>query len=92
MIGLGKKLCKVCEHRRLELAEDRLIESWLCLFDADVFCGYSQVPEEKRVRSKCLSCEHYARFEREMEEEDDREAEFFEAVCRDPDAYLRGEI
>jgi hypothetical protein len=39
--------------------------------------------------SVCLSCDRFKEFEREMDEEEVREAEFFEAVERDPDAYLR---
>jgi hypothetical protein len=42
--------------------------------------------------SVCLRCSHLAEFEREMEEVERADAEFVEAVQKDPDAYLRGEI
>jgi hypothetical protein len=70
---MGKrKLCKAHERERLELAERKLMDSWLCLFFDDVFCPHSKIPRLSREGSVCLSCEHYERFEREMEEEDER--------------------
>jgi hypothetical protein len=87
-----KKLCKACERRKLKLAEQQLMESFLCLFFDDVFCPHSNVVRENRIDSVCLNCVHYERFEREMDEEEERDAEFVEAVRKDSDAYLRGGI
>jgi CRISPR/Cas system-associated protein Cas10 (large subunit of type III CRISPR-Cas system) len=89
---LGKRRCEVCERKRLALAEERLMDSWLCLFFPDVFCPYSQIPKEKRMVLKCDGCEYYERVEREMEEEEIEDAAFVEAVERDPDGYLRGDF
>lgn len=73
LILMGKKrLCKVHQREKLEEAERKLMDSWLCFFYDDVFCPYSKIPKEKRIGSVCLRCEHYARWEREMEEEDER--------------------
>lgn len=47
---------------------------------------------KKRLGSVCLDCRHYVEFECEMEKEEEDDAEFVEAVRRDPDAYLRGDI
>jgi hypothetical protein len=69
---MGRKHCEVCECRKSELVEQRLVESWLCLFFDDVFCLYPKIPREKRVGSVCLSCSNYAKFMRVMDEEDAR--------------------
>lgn len=89
---MGKRRCKACERKKLALAEERLMNSWLCLFSSDVFCPYSRIPEEKRMDSKCDGCKYYEMFEREMEEEEIEDATFVEGVERDPDGYLRGDI
>jgi hypothetical protein len=90
---MGRKhRCKACERKRLEDRERRLMNSWLCLYYGDVWCPFSTVPEEKRMDTVCLSCDHFEEFEREMEEEELADAEYIEAVEKDPEAYLRGEI
>jgi hypothetical protein len=90
---VGKKhRCKACQFKRLEERERKMVDSWLCLFYEDVWCPRSKVPEEKRLDSVCLICKYFAMFEREMEEEEAAEAEFVEAVWKDHDAYVRGEI
>jgi len=69
-----------------------MMDSWLCVYYEDVWCHYSKVPREKRMNSVCLGCKYAEMFEAEMDEEENAEAEFFEAVEKDPDAYVRGEI
>lgn len=77
-----KKICQVHTLQRSLLAERKLVESWLCLFFDDVFCRYSKIPEEDRVGSVCLRCEHYARFVREMDEEDERVMDEIDEIWR----------
>lgn len=77
-----KKLCKAHEHEKLENAERALMDSWLCLFYDDVFCPYSKVRRENRVGSVCLGCEHYERFQREMDEEDERVMDEIDEIRR----------
>jgi hypothetical protein len=74
---MGKKRCKDCKHKELELAERRLVESWLCLFLDDAFCPFSKVVREKRPSTVCLDCEHYKKFELDMAKE---EEEFWDAI------------
>jgi len=85
--------CKACEDKRLEKREREVVDSWRCVLYEDSpsapWCKYDKIPSEKRMDSVCLSCDRFKEFEREMDEEEVREAEFFEAVERDPDAYLR---
>jgi hypothetical protein len=90
---VGKRhRCKACQLKRLEERERKVVDSWLCVCYEDVWCSYSRVPKEKRMDSVCLGCKYFEMFEREMEEEEIAEAEFVEAVWKDPDAYVRGEI
>jgi len=44
-----------------------------CVFLRDVLCAFRK-SERSYVMERCSTCEHYKRFEREMEEEED---EFF---------------
>jgi hypothetical protein len=77
-----KKLCKAHQREKLEKAELRLMESWRCSFFDDVFCRYSKIPKEDRVGSVCLRCEDYARFVREMDEEDERVMDEIDEIWR----------
>jgi hypothetical protein len=67
------------------------LKRFACVCWDDITC-----PHLKRRKFsalyKCVKCPHYKRFEREMEEQEVEDAEFVEAVERDPEAYLRGEI
>lgn len=47
-----------------------------CTFLPNILCSFRR-HEKVRVMSRCFRCEHYLRFCREMEEEED---EFFERV------------
>ena len=67
---MGRKRCEDCKRKELELAEKRVMDSWLCIFLADVFCPFSKVAKDKRRTSVCLDCEHYTKFMRDMEEEE----------------------
>jgi hypothetical protein len=42
------------------------------------------------MNSVCLGCKYEEQFEAEMDEEERTEAEFFEAVEKDPDTYALG--
>ena len=71
---MGKKrLCKIHEREKLELAERALMDSWLCWFYEDVFCPFSKIPKEKRLGGACVNCEHQLESEREMAEEEEEE-------------------
>lgn len=64
--------CLFLGDRNCSEAERRLVESWLCFFDDSVFCPFPKIPKSKRVGSVCLGCSHYARFQGQMDEEDER--------------------
>ena len=68
---MGKRHCENCRRRESELAEQRLMESWLCIFSVDAFCPFSKVAKEKRLGSVCLDCKNYRKAMQEMEEEDE---------------------
>lgn len=87
-----KKRCGDCERKEVEKEADHLMDSWLCIFFDDVFCPFSKVPKEKRSSSVCLGCSRYEKFHHEMDEEEVEFWRFEEAVRKDPDAYLRGEL
>jgi hypothetical protein len=90
---MGRKhRCRACQRKRLEERERSMLSSWLCVYYDDVWCPHSGIPRERRIDTVCLSCSHSEEFERQMEEEEAEEAEFIEAVEKDPKAYLRGEI
>lgn len=61
-----------------------------CLFLLDVLCSYRK-SERSGIMGRCLKCEHYARFMREMEEEDEATDAFYEWAHKNPEAYLRAE-
>jgi len=42
-----------------------------CVFFPDVQCSYRETDVEFYIMHRCLECSHYARFMREMEEEDE---------------------
>jgi hypothetical protein len=87
---MGKKRCRDCTRKELELAERRLVESWLCLFFDDVFCPFSKVAKDKRLSSVCLDCEHYARSMLEMAEEDERVMDEIDEMRKNPEKYGYG--
>jgi hypothetical protein len=90
---MGRKhRCEACERERLEERELRMMDSWLCVHYEDVWCPHFEVPKEKRMDSVCFGCSHFEECEHEMEREEEEEDELFEAVLRDPDAWLMGEI
>ena len=84
---MGKKRCKDCEREKLRRAEERQMKLWLCFFYEDVFCPYSEGPLEKRPSSVCLDCDHYARFQREMAEEDKQVMDEIDDIRRNPEKY-----
>jgi hypothetical protein len=90
----GKKLrCRAPEHRRLEERGREVYQSWLCvLYEDDVFCPHSEIPRDDRMSSVCMSCNHLKELEREMEKDEEEEDARAEAILRDPDAWVRGEI
>lgn len=48
--------------RNCSTVERRMVESWVCVFDDDVFCPSSKVAKDERVASVCLDCNHSTRF------------------------------
>ena len=81
-----RKLCKVHQREKLEKAERKLMESWLCLYLEDVFCPHSEIPEKYRDPVLCKGCKHYDEWYREMEreeeEEDEAAMELLEEIAR----------
>jgi hypothetical protein len=62
-----------------------------CMFWNDVLCSFRKY-EKFGLMNRCLKCEHYLRFEREMDEEDQELDDYVREVEQNPDRYLRGEI
>ena len=63
------------------------MEFWkrgFCVFVVDVLCSYQRY-DKPVVLDRCLSCSHYLRANREIEEEEDK---FFDEV----DKIRKGEI
>ena len=84
---MGKRRCEDCRRRESELAEKRLVESWLCMFSDDVFCPFSKVTKDKRLSSVCLDCEHYARFMLDEAAEDERIMDEIDEIQKNPEEY-----
>jgi len=86
---MGKRYCSDCKRRKSELAEKRLMDSWLCPFSDvdDVWCPYSKIPKDKRFGSVCLDCEHYKKAMREMEEEDMEVMDAIDEIQKNPEEY-----
>ena len=61
-----------------------------CAFLLDVLCSYRK-SEKSGVMCRCLKCEHYARFIREMEKEDEGIDKEVEDAFANPEKYLRGQ-
>jgi hypothetical protein len=62
-----------------------------CVFLPDVVCSYRK-SEKFGVMGRCLKCEHYARFIREMDKEDEEMDREVEDAFANPEKYLRGEL
>lgn len=77
--------CVYIMHK--EIVKPQLLS---CVFLTDVLCSYRK-SEKFGVMGRCLKCEHYVRFIREMDEEDKASDDFAEWALAHPDAYLRGE-
>ena len=84
---MGKRRCEDCRRKESELAEKRLVESWLCIFSDEMFCPFSKIAKDKRLSSVCLNCEHYARSMLEMSEEDEKVMDEIDAIQRNPEEY-----
>jgi hypothetical protein len=61
-----------------------------CLFSLDVLCS-SRKTEQSGIMDRCFKCEHYARFVREMEMEDEAIDREVEDAFANPEKYLRGQ-
>jgi len=48
-----------------------LVERFRCSFWDDVFCSHQKY-DKPVLLDRCLTCSHYLRFLREMDEEDER--------------------
>ncbi len=62
-----------------------------CVFDDDVLCSFRKYAGFG-VMERCFKCDHYRRFEMEMEEEDERVMNEIDEIREHPDRYLRGEL
>lgn len=58
-----------------------------CLFLLDVLCSYVKTEKFSGVMDRCLKCRHYARFLREMAEEDEKVMDEIDTMRR-----LSGEL
>ena len=47
-------------------------KSLSCLFLLDVLCSFRKSEKKFGIMDRCLKCEHYKRFLKEMAEEDER--------------------
>lgn len=61
-----------------------------CAFLLDVLCSYRK-SEKSGVMGRCLKCEHYMRFIREMDKEDEEMDKEVEDAFANPEKYLRGQ-
>ncbi len=84
---MGKRRCEDCRRRESELAERRLVESWLCIFSDYEFCPFSKVAKDKRLSSVCLDCGHYARFMLEEAKADERIMDEIDEIQKNPEEY-----
>lgn len=73
------------------VSEDDL-KRFSCSFWDDVLCSYKKNEDEFAVLGRCHGCEHYKRFMREMEEEDERIMNEIDETLKNPEAYQRGEL
>jgi hypothetical protein len=80
---MGKKRCGDCERWTAEKEAERLMDSWMCFFFNDVWCPHSKVPKSLRVGSVCQACEHFARFNAEMEKDEEK----FNDMVENPAKY-----
>lgn len=62
-----------------------------CAFLPDVLCSYRK-SEKSGVMGRCLKCEHYARFIREMDREEEEIDREVEDAFANPEKYLRGQV
>jgi len=58
-----------------------------CLFMLDVLCSYVKSERSVGVMDRCLKCRHYARFLREMAEEDEKVMDWIDNLRKDPERY-----
>jgi hypothetical protein len=62
-----------------------------CAFLPDVLCSYRK-SEKSGVMGRCLKCEHYARFIREMDREEEEIDREVKDAFTNPEKYLRGQV
>lgn len=60
-----------------------------CVFSVDVLCSYHK-DATFGVMNRCFKCPHYRRFEREMDEQDERIMDEIDEIRKH--GYLRGEL
>jgi len=66
-------------------------KSLSCTFLLDVLCPYRK-SEKSGVMGRCLKCEHYMRFIREMDNEDEEMDKEVADAFANPEKYLRGQV
>ena len=62
-----------------------------CVFSSDVSCSFRK-SEKFGIMNRCLRCPHYKKWEKTMDEEDERITDKVERIRENPEAYLRGEL
>lgn len=63
-----------------------------CLFQPKVLCSFVKTEKFVGIMDRCLRCEHYESFLREMHEEDMKEGIEVDEINRLRARYERGEI
>ena len=86
IVGVG--VCKIMSEKKEEMASDKLLS---CTFLSDVLCSFRK-DEKFGVMGRCLKCEHYARFIREMDKEDEEMDKEVEDAFANPEKYLAGQV
>jgi len=87
---MKKHHCSGCERERLVDIQRKNVESWLCMFNDDVFCEHDKVPKSMRMNSFCVGCMHYANFMAGMDAEDEAEMDLIDDIRRNPAKYGYG--
>ena len=63
-----------------------------CLFKVKVFCSFRKSDKVFGIMDRCLKCEHYLSFLKEMQEEDEKVMHEVDEMEKLHARYLRGEV
>jgi hypothetical protein len=89
---MRKQRCRNCKREKAEKQSARQMDSWLCIFDENVWCPHSKVAKSLRFGSVCQRCKHFADFEVKMIEEDERVMNEIDDILRNPEKYGYGGV